>query len=155
MFSYFKMHRRARRWLIFSAVQLLAVCAVIAAFVYRGFLDGLPGDGRVSLCPMHDLWHIYCPGCGGTRAMVALLRGQIVHSLACNPLSAYLAAGFVAFDVRAAIAIARDEPRALHLRAWYFWLLLAITVVFFVLRNVMLVSFGVDYLGELRPFWHS
>ena len=154
MFTYFKIHRRARRWLFFAGVQTLAVSAVIAAFVYRGFLDGLPGDGRLSACAMHDLWHIYCPGCGGTRAMIALFRGQLLHSLACNPLSVYIAVGFVFFDIRAAIAIARDEHRVLHLRAWYFWVMLALAVVFFVARNLLLVRYGVDYLGDLGSYWH-
>ena len=153
MFSYLKTHRRARRFLLFAAVQALAVCAIVAAFVYRGFLDALPGGGRLSGCPMHDLWHIYCPGCGGTRAMVALVRGQLLYSLACNPLSAYLAVGFVAFGVRSAVAIFRDEPRVLHLKAWYFWTLLVITVVFFIVRNLLLVHFGIDYLGDLADYW--
>lgn len=154
MFTYFKTHRRARRWLLFSTVQILAVCAIVAAFFYRGVLDTLPGNGRISACPMHDLWHIYCPGCGGTRAMIALLRGQLLHSLACNPLSAYAVVGFMVYDIRAAVAIARDERRVLHLKAWYFWAMLAITVVFFILRNVLLIRFGIDYLGDLGSYWH-
>ncbi|MBQ7336920.1 MAG: DUF2752 domain-containing protein [Clostridia bacterium] len=154
MFSYFKSNRRARQIALFSALQFLAVAAVVFAFLYRAYLDTLPGQGRLSACPMHDWVHLYCPGCGGTRAMVALFRGQIVHSLLCNPLSAYIVAGFAVFDVRAAVALVRREERVFHFSIPYFWVMLAIAVLNFVLRNVLLVSIGLDYLGDLAAYWH-
>ncbi len=36
-------------------------------------------------CMIHDLFHLYCPGCGGTRALFALLQGHLLRSLYCNP----------------------------------------------------------------------
>lgn len=33
----------------------------------------------------------YCPGCGGTRALVALLEGRIRDSIRLNPLVPYMA----------------------------------------------------------------
>ncbi len=38
-------------------------------------------------CILHDVFHIYCPGCGGTRAVMALLHLQIGRSLQLNPFA--------------------------------------------------------------------
>jgi hypothetical protein len=146
--------RRTRRLLIFACVQLIFAALIVCAFFYRALIDSLPFGNIYSNCPFHDFVHLYCPGCGGTRAMIALFRGQLVHSLLCNPLSAYLAVGFFCFDGVVLRRILRDEPRVMRLPIWYFWVLLAIAVVNFVLRNVLLVYFGIDYLGDLISFWH-
>ena len=43
-------------------------------------------------CLFRLLTGLYCPGCGGTRAVKALLRGHIVQSFMYHPLVPYLAA---------------------------------------------------------------
>jgi hypothetical protein len=41
-------------------------------------------------CPVYHYLHILCPGCGATRALAALLHGQIVEALRLNPLTTLL-----------------------------------------------------------------
>ena len=144
-----------QRWQYFAFLQGLALLAALGAWLYRAYLDTLPGQGRWSLCLIHDMLHLYCPGCGGTRAMVALLRGQWLHSLCCNPISAYLAVGFLVFDIRTAIAILCNKAQLPRLRAWYFWTMLGIALVLCIVRNVLIITTGYDYLGDLGAFWHS
>lgn len=38
-------------------------------------------------CPIRSLLHIQCPGCGTTRAMAALLHGDLAEALRLNALS--------------------------------------------------------------------
>lgn len=38
-------------------------------------------------CPFHWLTGIPCPGCGGTRAAIQLLHGNLLAALKINPLS--------------------------------------------------------------------
>jgi Protein of unknown function (DUF2752) len=45
----------------------------------------------VKLCFMALALHIPCPGCGMTRATLALLRGEVAHAFALHPLSPLLA----------------------------------------------------------------
>jgi hypothetical protein len=37
-------------------------------------------------CPIYAALHLECPGCGGTRALAALLHGQVIEALHCNAL---------------------------------------------------------------------
>ncbi|HEX7159039.1 MAG TPA: DUF2752 domain-containing protein [Edaphobacter sp.] len=37
-------------------------------------------------CPIYALFHIECPGCGGTRALAAILRGDLNEALHFNAL---------------------------------------------------------------------
>lgn len=39
------------------------------------------GAPAISRCWVWAHWHIYCPGCGGTRAMAALAHGHILRAL--------------------------------------------------------------------------
>jgi hypothetical protein len=41
-------------------------------------------------CPFKAITGIPCPGCGGTRAFIALLHGHIWEAITINPLSVLL-----------------------------------------------------------------
>ena len=149
------MNQQKRRFVIFFAVQLAALALVAGAFLLRHVIDSLPDNqsGALSSCIMHNLLHIYCPLCGGTRAMIALVRGQIWQSLCCNPLTAYLAVGFVVFDVIAARRIQRNHPTPLSIPKWYWMIAIVIAALVFIVRNTALISFGMDNLGDLAAYW--
>ncbi len=38
------------------------------------------------VCPVYHYLHIYCPGCGSTRALAALLHGRVLEAMHYNPL---------------------------------------------------------------------
>jgi Protein of unknown function (DUF2752) len=37
-------------------------------------------------CPIHEMFHLQCPGCGATRALAALLRRQLIEAMNLNAL---------------------------------------------------------------------
>lgn len=45
-------------------------------------------------CILHHFTGLYCPGCGGTRAFIALAHGQFLKSLYYHPLVLYVAVCF-------------------------------------------------------------
>lgn len=50
-------------------------------------------------CLFHFLTGLYCPGCGGTRAVRLLLRGDLLGSLYYHPLALYGAVLYLWFMV--------------------------------------------------------
>ena len=56
-----------------------AVSIIAAAIVIWLLLAYYPAHYRYfPQCPFYELTHLYCPGCGGTRALFYLLHGNIV-----------------------------------------------------------------------------
>ncbi len=49
------------------------------------------------VCPFKVITGIPCPGCGGTRAFLSILNGDILHALYINPLSCLLCVFFCIF----------------------------------------------------------
>lgn len=107
--------------------------------------------GRGFPCLFHLFTGLYCPGCGGTRAVGALLKGKFGLSLRCHPLVLYTAA--VAAAELASLTLSRifKKPR------WYLGherlfanIGAGIVAVNWIYKNVMLVFFDIDLLSP-RP----
>lgn len=65
--------------------MLLGLGAVAVAVVLAR-LDPNAADSVLPPCPFLALTGWFCPGCGSTRALHALLHGDLVQALAMNPL---------------------------------------------------------------------
>ena len=74
---------------------LLIGCALVAAgvLIYVRWFSHIPVAG----CWVYEELHLYCPGCGCTRAFAALLQGDVLRSLRYNPGVAYFALGTVVY----------------------------------------------------------
>jgi hypothetical protein len=93
-------------------------------------------------CPIHEYLHLQCPGCGGTRALVALLHGHLAEAFRFNALIALLlpvaaACGILCYSrflQRKPLRWPQPSPLAMHAA-------LAVTAAFPVVRNLPLHSF--------------
>lgn len=100
-------------------------------------------------CLFHTLTGAYCPGCGGTRALAALLRGNILLSFLYHPLVPYLAAAVPFFLFY--YLYCRKKKKTLSQRVWknvlFFGLgLLAVNVL---VKNYLLLAEEIDVLAML------
>lgn len=77
-------------------------------------------------CVFHEVTGLYCPGCGNTRALHALLHGHVVQSLRCNLLLVPAALTVLLLLLRPRFAMARYTG----------WIIAGIVIVFAVLRNL-------------------
>lgn len=136
---------RARRNLIaFNLFTLLGI-GLISLYVLS-----LKAAGISYFCPFARLTHLYCAGCGGTRAAWALLRGDVLASLCANPFVLAGVAVLLYYE-GAFIAALRHPGRRISSRPAI--LLAVFLVAFWVMRNLLLAVWGIDYLGNLIEYW--
>lgn len=101
-------------------------------------------------CSLKNFFHLYCPGCGGTRALEHLLHLRLVQSLLCNPLVLFMAVCLIYYWFKTLIELIRQHGDAFFsIHLGFLWAFLIILVGFFLIRNFLLLKFGIDYLGEL------
>lgn len=107
------------------SVERAALCgaAAIAAYVVYAF-DPVTA-GFFPHCIFHELSGLQCPGCGGTRAMHALLHGDVAGAIRFN---AFLVFGGPVF----ATGAATNQLR----RPWVGWTIVAALIAWGVLRNL-------------------
>ena len=83
-------------------------------------------------CIFHECTGFYCPGCGNTRALSALLHGNFSDSLKKNIL-------FIPAVITVILTIV--YPRITFNRVFN-WTLTVIVILFFVLRNIPCYPFS-------------
>ena len=84
----------------------LAGAALVVLWVASGH-EELP---RV-ICPFRHLTGIPCVGCGGTRALLALTRGELHAAFIWNPLVAAASIAALAWLLYAAVVTVLRAPR--------------------------------------------
>ena len=94
-------------------------------------------------CLFHNLTGLNCPGCGGLRALHHLTHGEILAAFHCNPLLMVLLpiVAFLAFRWFKHGSEAFDGNTAFF-RPAAIGTLLAVTVVFTILRNLPWPAFA-------------
>ncbi len=114
---------------------------VIAALIIAGavvLFRFAPQDyGFYPKCPTWILFHVYCPGCGATRAAAALLHGRIIDAIHYNLLMTFLMPLFLAYLAISYVSIIREgKPRWIPIPVSVGASLIALTVVFALVRNI-------------------
>jgi len=119
--------------------RVLAATALGIAAIYL-FFQWVPAR-FYPRCLFHDLTGLNCPGCGGTRAVRALLHGEFRAALHDNAL---VPAGLIFLALRGGWWLGQ-RSRHRHAGEWlpvkWLWPLLAVAVVFGVLRNLPAFAF--------------
>jgi hypothetical protein len=73
---------------------------------------------RLPFCPLASVLGVPCPGCGLTRATLALAHGELTHALELHPLVFVLAPLFVWAMSSAALSYIRGPRDARPGRLW-------------------------------------
>ncbi|HJV49192.1 MAG TPA: DUF2752 domain-containing protein [Geothrix sp.] len=111
-----------------GAVLLAAACALVLGLSWLLPSRGLPGFAGLDTCAFHALTGLPCPGCGLTRAFVALAHGRLREAWTLHPfafpLYAFCLAGLGAPWLQARILGGPRFTRALRWTAFGFILAL-------------------------------
>lgn len=99
-------------------------------------------------CLMHTITGLYCPGCGGTRAVSFLLHGDFLLSFLYHPLVPYAAVLCGWFMISQTIErLSRHQIRiGMHYRDIYLWIALTIVILNFIVKNALLLGWHIDLL---------
>ncbi len=97
--------------------------------------------GFYPTCLFHQVTGWNCPGCGGTRAMYALLHGRFQTALHDNALFVVSLAGGAIWGAWLLLQKMKNPRVKPHWPANFAWWYLLVLVLFGVLRNLRLFSF--------------
>lgn len=99
-------------------------------------------------CIFQLLTGLYCPGCGGTRAIVSLLRGDFVTSFLLHPFVPYVAVVGGWFMLTQTIQRASKGRLSVGMkyRDVYLWIALGLVAVNFLVKNILLIN-GIDVIA--------
>lgn len=114
--------------------------SIIAAFIFLRFILPYLPDMP---CFILKYFGVYCPGCGGTRALVHLLHGRILKSAWYHPLVVYGAGLYVAFMLSHTLRKLHIIKTGMKFREGYLYSALVILVMNFLLKNILKFGFGI------------
>ncbi len=118
--------------------------------LFYAYLVFLAGDGEVVECAFKNIFHLYCPGCGGSRSVLFLFKLDFLLAFLSYPPIYVLLFFLIYLDSRAVISIVRNDNR--YFASFNLNILLiipAIILFHFFLRNIALVFFRYDFLGDI------
>ena len=109
------------------AISLAYLCA-IAYFALKNF--------SFWPCPYYTYMHVYCPGCGMTRAVTALMRGDILMSLRQNVLALFGIVVALMFYIELVLKVFGRDFKFPLIHSLKFWMIvIAFIFAFTVARN--------------------
>lgn len=135
-----KQHKSLEDQLFYIGLAFLALGSIII-WVY---FQAISSEIKPPSCIWDRLFGIYCPGCGGTRAMSALFQGRLLLSLWYHPLVPYTAVIFGSFMGSQGFARLTGYRyiKGLRFHNWYLYVAIIIIIVNFIAKNL------------LRLLWH-
>lgn len=141
-----KQNAFAKKWLLLQIPFFLFVLLYVLAYAYAQ-----KTGADFFRCRISERLHIYCPGCGGSRAVFALCKGQVLQSARFFfpvPLAALC---LLISDIRMALFLMGKGSFSSR-RFGYTCMILCIACVMLqcILRNLLLFC-GIDLLGDILP----
>lgn len=100
-------------------------------------------------CFVYEIFNVYCPGCGGTRALFALFHGEVLHSLIYNPAILLGAALILYYEAGVMITLIRRNGKIyFYQKGGLLYAYLVIVIVFALIRNWLLIKFQIDLIKD-------
>ncbi|MBS6954998.1 MAG: DUF2752 domain-containing protein [Enterocloster asparagiformis] len=126
---------------LYAAAVIFTGCCIIGLLFFH--VMGYTAETFLPGCYLYRLTGYYCPGCGGTRAIRALLHGNVPAAIWLHPFVAYAFLMFFLFlstYTLHAVLPRLSFPR-FRLRPLYFYAAIALILVNWILKNILI------YLG--------
>lgn len=119
---------------------LSIVIILFTAIVYFAQIWFINATGHYELmeCRLKAMIGISCPGCGGTRALKSLFKGNIIESLYYNAFATYGAIVYGIFFITQTLQrITKGKIKGIKFRMIYLWIAIAILIIQYILKLVI------------------
>lgn len=123
----------------FFIFYIVTLIALVATYL---FFQMIPDNWAyiLGICPLHKMTGLYCPGCGGTRAIKALIHIHPLQSLYYHPIPLYGGTLGVLFLFGRTLArCTKGRINILHAKTFFLWLALILIIVNCLLKNYLLL----------------
>lgn len=122
--------------------------AIIAAYFLFSYFTGFQLSRNMQPCFFHAITGLYCPGCGGTRAILFLLHGHFIKSFFYHPFVLYcvVVGGYFMISQTVGLIAKKDSRFILHYHDWMLWSALILVSANFIIKNLFLLVWGIDLL---------
>lgn len=152
-----KYHVHINKKQYFFCIVLLFLF-IILSYLYVSYMPKCTGALPLIFpdCMFKQIFHLYCPGCGGTRSVECLFHLQPVQSCLYHPMVIYIVICLCFFYIKIGVQLKRQNGVAdFNISTAPLWGLLFLLILFFIGRNILLVCTGFDYIGELSAYWNG
>ena len=127
---------------------LLLICANFSILLFALFYKYVFTTPAMSLfeCKFHSLFGFYCMGCGGSRAVFALLDFKFVRSFLSHPSVIITSLIILYTDIILFLYFTSSKKRYLSFINYKIYLIIPVSIVLqFIIKNIML-TFGFDLI---------
>ena len=127
----------ATRPVLYLAILVLAGTAALKIYLS---VRGRALSSFIPPCIFHRVTGLYCPGCGGTRAVEALMGGRLVEALMFHPAVPYVFFGSLIFALSHLLSrLLPGRIRGMRWRDPYAYTLAALLLLHMVVRSLLAV----------------
>ncbi|MBO5303681.1 MAG: DUF2752 domain-containing protein [Lachnospiraceae bacterium] len=137
-------------------MYIVGLCIPVVLMVGWGLIKMLPDFFGILYVPclFQKMLGLYCPGCGGTRAVLSLFKGKVLLSFLYHPLVLYTTVVYVWYMISHTVEkISRGKLQiGMRYRDSYLWIALIILVINIAVKDIALTAFDTDILKLLDTF---
>jgi len=122
----------------------LIVTAFVVGFLIYAFLTvGKEGYG----CVFYNETGIFCPGCGGTRAVISFLRLDLISAVKYNVAVPFGIFVYLYYNIRGIAAAIRGNYEYFSKQKYLLCIVLAIIIILnFIVKNVLALGFNIVFM---------
>jgi hypothetical protein len=121
---------------------IINISVITVSLIYNFLFE----KNIVGSCSFHDLLGFYCPGCGGSRSLNALLSFNFIKSFVFYPAIQITSLIILYVDVLLFMSFIKNRNFLTLIRKWMFISVCAVIILNFIIRNILLLS-GIDLLA--------
>ncbi len=126
-------------WVILIILSALVLCK---RFLFLNLFSAV----RMPPCVFHTLTGYFCPGCGGTRSLKALLSGRFLVCAVDFPMIMYAAVVYAWFMISQTIEKVSSHRIPIGMKYRHAWVYasLVIVIIHFIVKNLFYIKTGIE-----------